>query len=105
MTTQTTATPGQTELKPIAQQLEILRGALPHLQAVNETVSTDTVPHDAYSYIASPIWRKVARTYGDALQIMLTVILPVHWRHTYVRAYYGHLPSDTCGSATTFCEW
>ncbi len=61
-------------VKPIAEQVAILRQFFPNLGNVNEELAAQPLPATTEDYFAIPPWQLIAPTYGEAVQKVMDCI-------------------------------
>lgn len=62
------------QVKPIAEQIEILMQLFPELGTADESIAEGPVPSGAEGWFAIPRWEKLASTYGEAVEKVLDLI-------------------------------
>jgi hypothetical protein len=60
--------------RPVAEQLATLRQLFPELGTASETIASGEVPQGAEGWFAIPDWRKLAPTYGEAVEKVLVAL-------------------------------
>lgn len=65
---------GYTAPKSITEQCNILRGIFPGVGFANEKLAEGAVPANAEGWFAIPKWQTLAKTYGEAVQMVLDAI-------------------------------
>ncbi len=58
--------------RPFAEQVTILHQQFPQLGSCNESLASGQVPAGAEGWFAIPRWQKLASTYGEAVELVLS---------------------------------
>lgn len=69
--------------RPIADQLSLLYSIFPRLGFVNEKRVKQPLPSIAEGYFAIPCWEALAKTYGEAIELVFTKIKETRKAYTY----------------------
>ncbi len=81
--------PSEYKLKSVAEQANKLRELFPSIGNADETLATKPLPKGAEGYFVIPRWEKVAPTYNEAVQKVLSLIASSRKFYNYREGQLG----------------